>query len=135
MNNRTYKFRAWNKILKVMGSAMPLDVLLLDAAEYGNVEEQADRISQVEVMQFTGLLDKDGKEIYEGDILLYIKSKSKGKDKKRKEEHQYWSVSMSPKGQWVATRDDIAQSLASATERHEIIGNIYETPDLITKTT
>lgn len=102
-----------------------------DVYEVPNWNEEDPRLGWYP-MQFTGLRDKNGKEIWEGDILLYTKSKSRGKDQKRKIELHYWVVSMSVNGQWVATRGEIAQSLASATERHEVIGNIYESPELLT---
>ena len=130
MINRLIKFRAWNEEKKQM-----LPVYKLDWSEYWPEN----------LMQFTGLLDKNGKEIYEGDILLYKKVISttgyfspqtkRSVTKKRsqpKEELHYWAVSMSLKGQWIATRNGISQSLASATEKHEIVGNIYGNPELPT---
>lgn len=88
-------------------------------------------LREASVMQFTGLLDKNGKEIYEGDILLYIKSKSKGKGQENKEERHYWLVSMSEYGQWIMTRGDVSQSVGHATKSHEVIGNTYQNPELI----
>ncbi len=95
-------------------------------------------------MQFTGLLDKNGKEIYEGDILLYRKVISKisfqdkntgnyvTKEKKNpREELHYYEVFFSPKGQWCMRRNDQASSLFGQNERHEIIGNIHSNPELL----
>lgn len=83
------------------------------------------------LMQFTGLKDMNGKEIYEGDILRYTKSKSKGQGQKRKEEYHYWAVSFQ-RGEWVCTRGEITKRVFDTTFNHEVCGNIYENPNLIT---
>lgn len=87
--------------------------------------------SEIELMQFTGLLDKNGKEIYEGDIIssLYRRDGCKGVYVVRWDEksarfygerhgiHQQINVTVSPLD-WGGC---------------EVIGNIYETPELLTK--
>lgn len=83
------------------------------------------------IMQYTGLKDKNGKEIYEGDILKYDVL---GDDSL----YEYLTVSYD-QGSWIAeTNPKNIDSFLSvvATEGAndaEVVGNIYENPELLKK--
>lgn len=137
--SRVIKFRAWD----VRNSQMVYEPFLfqkrpdyLDNPEpfvyYGDDRDYEDGIARLcYVMQFTGLHDKNGKEIYEGDVVrFYIDD----------EAMQYtYTV------EW----DDFSYKLIHATPHLdrlcwgginriseigwevEVIGNIYENPELL----
>lgn len=82
-------------------------------------------VEGVTLMQFTGLRDKNGKEIYEGDIvgpLGFNTSISNG-------------VIEYGNGRFYAKPthgENWLMNAEAAAEHAEIIGNIYETPELLT---
>ena len=82
--------------------------------------------SDLELMQFTGLLDKNGKEIYEGDIV---------KDSEEKLLTIEWDahhVAFVASDRWMEWLRGYGNSGNPYEARQcEIIGNIYENPELI----
>jgi len=74
-----------------------------------------------ELMQYTGLLDRNGKEIYEGDILSSFTYPKIGKLIRIPKQK---IVEFNVGGIWQGYQID---------DTDEIIGNIYENPDLLTK--
>lgn len=142
MNDR-FKFRVWNKRTEEM-----LDVRLISYFSTGNIcrveaqnavgdikilDDYKTSIEDIELMQCTGLKDKNGKLIFEGDILYENMINTvfpKGK---------YWIV------EW---NNDTAQffielinktgnsltdtwHLARHSYDYEVIGNIYEDKELL----
>ena len=57
---REIKFRAWDKEIKKMGTPFTLEFA---------IEQEGYRTNGLIFMQFTGLHDRNGKEIYENDLL------------------------------------------------------------------
>ncbi len=110
--NREIKFRVWDKV-DYMSSPFSLQ----------DLQERKIQFTQdCPVMQYTGLKDKEGKEIYEGDVLLY------------KNEWETFipvtkNVVLFEYGMF--KMQNTVGTLSSKTSEIEIIGNIYENPELI----
>lgn len=115
---REIKFKAWDKELKRMTISFDFDSFL-DArdSEYGT--GAIPDLSGCELMQFTGLTDKNGKEIYEGDIVKFNKQ---GKEVIAAVEYHEKAASFTPYAR--------AKKRGSYRE-FEIIGNIYENEGLL----
>lgn len=79
-----------------------------------------------EIMQFTGLVDKNGKEIYEGDIFKTRTRKTTNALVKYVEE---WGRYMACARQYENGRNFVEG--AGVFKNREVIGNIYENPELL----
>lgn len=105
---REIKFRAWDGKSMVFHSDLK-QIAMSEAVGYYNW-------GNLEIMQYTGLRDKNGKEIYEGDIV-----KGLGYDEDLSE------VILEPSGGFYYAWSEYGHSA----EDIEVIGNIYENPELL----
>ena len=120
---RAIKFRMWNEITKMMLDLKKMTPLALNMDTDGLFIP----FCGMPLMQFTGLHDKNSREIYEGDIVksqdcLY-------------EDVGRWKIVWAEEegGYWLA--DDMLHCALAVSEVQslhlEVIGNIYENPELI----
>lgn len=118
---REIKFRAWHK------GYMALPGKMLYENRPGQCFIWLNEGQPVEIMQFTGLFDPNDAEAYEGDIIERASSTGKGKVRGVIifEEGQF-RVKWKGRGQW-------NNCLHIHLKESDIIGNIYETPELLTK--
>jgi len=123
---RPIKFRAWNKESYYMYDPDDNNMemfMYLDGVIYYDGQDTDDYI----LMQYTGLKDKNGKEIYEGDILNIP---STGYDVKEYNHRVIWNED-------TLTYEGITKSGRVYElwydEELEIIGNIHENPELLEK--
>lgn len=129
--NRRIKFRFWNKIKNIMGEPVSLK-FLIENAHGGKFNKE-----EYEPMQFTGLHDFDGTEIYEGDILKVEVSELREKTEKvGKVVFENGTFGMTNclfnfSGQeFLRPLCDLS---AHPTVHFKIIGNIFENTELLEK--
>ena len=122
---REIKFRAWDKENEKM---MKVSSLYLENKEISVKENGTFRLFRMQdLMQYTGVKDKNGKEIYEGDIVLVELSGTST---------QYKTVVKIKEGAFIASLIDGEDYIyifnrGFDSNDFEILGNVYENPELL----
>ena len=119
------KFRAWDKVFKEM---VQVNALVLDEqvvkVTYKNGNVAKEDMKEYELMQSTGLFDRNGEEVFVGDIVKCTRGCS----------HEVY-LEKEYGGTFIGGMPAIyLKGLLSGyawTEYEEIIGNIYEDPELL----
>lgn len=133
MTANRFNFKIWDKKNKVF----IYDFHLLSEAEDGFMYfDRSNRDYVVEhndnndyiILQSTGLVDKKGKEVFEGDVIKFDGKYTKAKRLIRYSEKE---------GRLVACYTDFVYDYCDFNKdwisQWEVIGNIYENPELLTK--
>ena len=121
--NREIKFRAWVKKEKEMTK-----VLALETRDYATLNVLYNDNSKctlgmfaVEIMQYTGLKDKNGKEIYEGDIVILNDAEEENR-----------CIVKYKYGSYILVDGDLREDLSNVEAKFlEVVGNIYENKNLL----
>src|SRR3990167_10197294 len=141
MKNREIKFRAWDtrkQRMLIWGKINVSPVMTNENATvvYERQGEEWRPNGDLELMQFTGLLDKNGKEIYEGDFLIdndsepmrhrivWISDQAKFEIETLADEEGNWECLI------VDSLGELVNGKNNVVDGFEIIGNIYENPEL-----
>jgi len=124
-NKREIKFRVWNLDRKEWAEYGVLDM-------NGSFKQEGVGYHEYNyvIQLFTGLLDKNGKEIYEGDILLgrFVLDEV--------EDHIFLSLTEEEKetqSKAFVVNDIFYPYTNQIPEDLEVIGNIYENPNLLSE--
>jgi len=124
------KFRAWDKVFKEM---VQVNALLLDEqvikVTYKNGNIAKEDVKEYVLMQSTGLKDKNGKEIFEGDVVRMRNPR----DRRQIGKFQVVRVANSPMLGLLDKKltTEIFNLYEHMRNYYEIAGNIYENPKLL----
>ncbi len=129
--DREIKFRAYSKKFKRMFDVVSIDFELetvcLKIPDIMNYDIILCEFEEVDLMQYTGLKDKNGKEIYEGDI-----AKTTFCFPNQNEERIGLVYFDYTDLQWqLGEPCDWCSFSKEKFEECEVIGNIYENPELL----
>lgn len=118
---REIKFRAWyekfNEMYIVKGIDFQREMVYFDKYNYRSIYD-------IELMEWTGLHDKNGKEIYEGDIVKLRANHGIGVVKYYDE----WGAFVV---EYIKPRQLAVLGMNYYKEDIEILGNIYENSELM----
>lgn len=133
MTQREIKFRAWNLTDKQWD--IPTTEYSITSGPNALFDRKKERVwfnrGDIILMQYTGLKDKNGKEIYEGDIVV-VRELHDGDD-------YAWNQPTGPAIPCKITWDDDykrfdfggCKRIIYSPSHFEVIGNIYENPELL----
>ena len=122
--NRQIKFRAWDNV-DFMTKPFTLEDIVMGRTRFAEMDST--------LMQYTGLKDKNDKEIYEGDIVRW--KQASGGVLSPDENTYICQIKWSRTG-WAceeikALKDDYHSRFTLIPSHLEVIGNIYENPELL----
>lgn len=116
---REIKFRAWHKEVK----------RILFSKKQSHVFSWEEEGQPVILMQYTGLKDKNGVEIFEGDI---VEEKHETRKYNFTIEWDKYDCCFYPKP--LNFKTELVKRMSSNYTEFEVIGNIYSNPELTKKT-
>ena len=131
----SFKFRAWLKVAGEMVEVLEIDFYNKEAAyiwteQVSDYEleqtREVDKIDDLDLMQYTGLKDKNGVEIYEGDVISELSEQ--GEDWAN---HILAEVVWHKVGFYGKEKGHEPEYPITEFVKGEVIGNIWENPELI----
>lgn len=148
---RVIKFRAWVPEVSAGEITLPGDMeynpswqdiqairtktnAIPDGFGFEHVSDQISSLNKIcenyghALMQYTGLKDKNGKEIYEGDVVQHLVKSRMYPDGQIRHNTIEWTDDLEMDNSWGSHSSGFYMPIGAD---WEIIGNIYENPELI----
>lgn len=122
------KFKVWDNVNKCWADLTGLAIdcqtgdLWCDWVDALCVNGESRDTKEFTIVQSTGLLDKNGVEIYEGDVVLRYDTNGKTRQ---------MIVVWNQDGCGWSVKDEIYSMALSKLCKLEVVGNIYESPELV----
>lgn len=136
--NREIKLRVWDKDLKKYLNS-PCLAMTCDGSGFIGIERFDNSAPKYYPIfekltdggfvaeQFTGQKDKNGKEIYEGDILKRLYLSLSGLKLVETGDYDFWAVKWNNAGFWNFAVNNTFETFML----FEVVGNIHENPELL----
>lgn len=125
-------FRAWDKEEKKMHKVKTIEfsrrgarIIHLAEVQSNGKGDHKRWHSSVELMQSTGLKDKNGTEIYEGDIVKYNTVPNSSLS------DNYFKIIQARSGEWRIDNYIEGRVLIFSDYQVEVVGNIFENKELL----
>ncbi|EUJ29622.1 YopX family protein [Listeria cornellensis] len=123
--SREIEFRAWDVVekrwLSIDEFVLRSDGIVLLVSQCESAFDSSvilSKDSDIKLMRYTGLRDKNGNKIFEGDI---------GWD----DHTECWGVVVFDEGKFLYVWENVSEDLWERTGDIEIIGNIHDNPELL----
>ena len=129
------KFKAWHKSMQRMSEvlAISFERQKVKIRHLRGTTHMTVPFNDVELMQSTGLFDKNGKEIFESDIvkttIFFGRADESGGFYEY--EKELIGIVKQLEGAWVIDTEKGAVYLWSDINENEVLGNIWENPKLL----
>jgi len=136
INMREIKFRVWDNqnndwLIKQRIEDHPVELLYSDHKFY--ISHSLDNLDDYTIQQYTGLKDKNGNDIYEGDILCYLFD---GASYPKEAKDEILICKWQQKNAWYVFNETLEEDSneyywLEIKDNYQVIGNIFENSELL----